>query len=114
MNIVRVGLGITFLWIGVLIFREPEAWGKILQPWASGLLPIPLKTAMIQTAVFDFVVGFFLLVDKWTLPFSALALFHLLLVITVVGINGATARDIGLGAAALGLVFAYWPPTDTQ
>lgn len=108
-HIARVGLGITFLWIGVLIFREPERWGNLLQPWAAGLLPLSLTTAMIQTAVLDFIVGFFLLIDRWTLFFSALALFHLLLIITVVGITGGTVRDIGLAAAALSLVFAYWP-----
>lgn len=108
-HIVRVGLGITFLWIGVLIFREPERWGNLLQSWAVGLLPISLMTAMIETAILDLVVGFFLLIDRWTFFFSALAFLHLILVITVVGITGGTVRDIGLAAAALALMFAYWP-----
>jgi hypothetical protein len=106
-TIVRVGLGITFLWIAVLILRNPEAWGNLLQPWAAGLLPISLRTAMIQTAIFDFAVGFLLLIDKYTLPVSVIAFLHLVLVITVVGITAGTTRDIGLAAAALALIFAY-------
>jgi len=41
-HFLRVGLAITFLWIGILIFKNPEAWGGYLEPWAVGLLPIPL------------------------------------------------------------------------
>ncbi len=108
-HIVRVGTAITFLWVGVLIFREPEAWGGLLQPWAAGLLPIPLKEAMIGTAILDLVIGFFLLIDKYTLLFSLLALFHLLTIIAVVGIDAITVRDIGLAASALALVIATWP-----
>jgi hypothetical protein len=28
-HILRVGLAITFLWIGVLIFKNPESWGGV-------------------------------------------------------------------------------------
>ena len=108
-NIMRVGLGITFLWVGVLIFREPETWGKLLQPWTLGILAVPLKTAMIQTAIMDFLIGFFLLVDRFTFLFLLLALAHLILVIIVVGITAGTVSDIGLAAGALALVFAFWP-----
>jgi len=108
-HIIRVGLGITFLWVGLLIFQNPEGWGHTLQPWALGLLPVSLKTAMLQTAVFDIVVGFFLLVEVFPLVFSSLAFLHLATVIATVGITGATARDIGLAAVALALVIYYWP-----
>jgi len=53
-HILRVGVAITFLWIGVLILREPEAWGFYLQPWAVDLLPISLEKAMIGTALLQF------------------------------------------------------------
>lgn len=108
-HIVRVGTAITFLWIGILIFREPEAWGGLLQPWAAGLLPLPIKEAMIGTATLDLAIGFFLLIDKWTFLFSALALFHLVTIIVVVGIDAITVRDIGLASSALALVIASRP-----
>jgi len=36
-HILRIGLAVTFLWIGVLILRNPEAWGGYMRPWAAGL-----------------------------------------------------------------------------
>jgi len=108
-NILRVGIAITFLWIGILIFKQPEAWGTIIQPWAAGLLPIPLKQAMIGTAILDVALGFCLLVDKYVLTVSIIAFLHLLTVIATVGIDAMTVRDIGLAAGALSLIFAYWP-----
>lgn len=108
-NIIRVGLGVTFVWIGILIFGSPEAWGGALQPWVVSLLPVDLRTAMIQTAVFDITVGFFLLIEVMPAFFSLLALAHLVTVIIAVGITGITARDIGLAAAALALSIHYWP-----
>lgn len=108
-TVIRVGLAITFLWIGVLIFKEPETWGSFIQPWAAGLLPVPLKTAMIGTAILDITIGIFLLVDWFVFIASLLALGHLIVVLTVVGIDAITVRDIGLAAAALGLIFDSWP-----
>jgi uncharacterized membrane protein YphA (DoxX/SURF4 family) len=108
-HVLRVGMAITFLWIGVLIFREPRAWGGLLQPWAAGLLPVPLGQAMLATAALDVVIGLFLLVDVLTLFFSAAGFLHLLVVIAVAGINEVTVRDIGLAAAMLALVFYSWP-----
>lgn len=109
LHIIRVGLGITFLWIGVLIIRQPDMWGKLLQPWAVNLLPIPLQTAMLQTAAFDIIVGLLLLLDLFTFWAAAFALLHLVTVITVVGITPPTTRDIGLAAGALAIVWAWWP-----
>lgn len=108
-HILRVGIAITFLWVGVLIFRSPEAWGSLLLPWASGLLPLSLKTAMIATAVLDILIGFFLLVDVLTFPASLVGAFHLITVLTAVGINEITVRDIGLLAGTLALIAGSWP-----
>ena len=108
-HVIRVGIAITFLWIGVLIFKSPELWGSILQPWAAGLLPVGLKEAMIGTAIFDFAIGFFLLIDKYILPTSLLGFLHLLMVVAVVGITAGTARDIGLAAGLLALAIHHWP-----
>lgn len=108
-HILRVGLGITFLWISVLIFKSPESWGTFLQPWAAGLLPIPLKTAMIGTAIFDAVVGFLLLVDIGIWIVLLLAALHLATVIIIVGITDVTVRDIGLLFAVIALLLDSLP-----
>lgn len=104
-HILRVGLAITFIWIGVLIIRDPQFWGGFLQPWAAGLIPIPIEQAMISTAILDIVVGFLFLIDVWTWIASLFAATHLVLILITVGIDAVTVRDIGL----LGGVFAlFW------
>lgn len=108
-HILRVGIAITFLWIGILIFQNPEAWGGYLQPWAEELLPIPIERVMLGTAIFDIVVGFLLLVDYLTFFAAAVAATHLIIVLAVSGINPITIRDVGLLAGALALVASTFP-----
>lgn len=108
-NILRVGLGITFLWIGILIFQSPEAWGGYVQPWVVELLPFSLTATMVTTAIFDMVVGFLLLINYLTFFASFLAALHLIVVLVVSGINAITVRDIGLLAGALALVWNTFP-----
>ena len=106
----RVGLAITFLWIGVLIFKNPEAWGGYLEPWAAGLLPIPLTQAMIGTAILDIVIGAFLLVDFLPWLAALVGVIHLMSVLAVSGITDITVRDIGLLAGTLALMIDSLPP----
>lgn len=104
--ILRTGLAITFLWIGVLILKEPEIWGGYIQPWAVALLPFSLKTTMLLTAVLDILVGFFLLIDYLAWLAALLGSLHLAVALIVSGINAITIRDIGLLAGTLS-VFMY-------
>ena len=108
-NILRVGLAITFLWIGILILKDPLAWGGYLAPWAANLLPIPLEQAMIGTAVLDIVIGIFLLIDVWTWLAALVGAIHLVIVLTISGINAITVRDIGLLAGVIALAVSAWP-----
>jgi uncharacterized membrane protein YphA (DoxX/SURF4 family) len=108
-HILRVGMAITFLWIGILIFREPESWGLYLQPWAANLLPFSLKSAMIGTAIFDITVGFLFLIDIATWIAALFGSIHLVIVLTVVGINAITVRDIGLLTGTLALLLQAVP-----
>lgn len=108
-HFLRVGLAITFLWIGVLIFKNPESWGGYLQPWAAGLLPVPIAQAMIGAAILDMLIGAFLLFNF--LPWAAafVGAIHLVTVLTVSGINDVTVRDIGLLFAALAIMIDSLP-----
>src|SRR3989338_5736519 len=103
-HLLRVGLSITFLWIGVLIFKNPESWGGYLQPWAYGLLPIPIEQAMIGTAILDIAIGALLLVDIFTWLAALVGALHLVIVLTVSGITDITVRDIGLLVGLLALM----------
>ena len=108
-HILRISMAITFLWIGVLILQQPEAWGGYLQPWAADLLPISLKLAMILAGVMDILVGVFLLINVWVWHAAILGALHLALILVVSGINAITVRDIGLLGGAFALAFHAWP-----
>lgn len=108
-HILRVGLATTFLWIGILILKDPEAWGGYVSPWAVRLLPVSLSQSLLGTAVLDIAIGFLLLIDFWVVPASAAAALHLIIVLTVSGITDITVRDIGLLAASVALFAPSWP-----
>lgn len=109
-HITRVGLSITFMWIGVLILRSPEAWGSFLQPWALKLLPVPLVQAMIATAILDILVGVSLLFDLFVWVVALLGALHIFIVLVTTGISDITIRDIGLFTASVALSFDSLPP----
>lgn len=105
-HILRVGTGITFLWIGILIFRNPTSWGAMLQPWAYNLLPGSLESAMIGTAILDVVIGILMLIDVWTWIAGLVGALHMAIILTTVGIDDITVRDISILTACLAIM---WP-----
>lgn len=108
-HILRVGLAITFLWIGVLIFKNPESWGGYLEPWAVNLLPIPLNQAMVGTAILDIIIGTLLLTDILIWFAGLVGAVHLIVVLTVSGITDITVRDIGILAGLLAIIIDSLP-----
>ncbi len=110
-NILRIGLAITFFWIGILIFQHPEAWGGYLQPWAVKLLPMPIEQMMIGTAILDIVIGFFLLINSFVWLVALVGAAHLIIVLTVSGITDITVRDIGILAGVVALLADSLPKT---
>ena len=99
-----MGLAVTFLWIGILIFKQPEAWGGYLMPWAAGLLPVPIEQAMIGTAILDIIIGALLLFDLFVWLAASIGIIHLIIVLAVSGITDITVRDIGILAAVIALM----------
>lgn len=108
-HILRVGLAVTFLWIGVLIFKQPEAWLGYIAPWAANLLPIPIEQAMQGTAVLDILIGALLLFDFLVWPATLVGSLHLIIVLAVSGITDITVRDIAILAAAIALAVETTP-----
>ena len=113
-HLLRVGLAITFLWIGILIFKNPEAWSGYLQPWAIELMPIPLPQAMIGTAILDIIIGALLLIDVFTWLAALVGAIHLIIVLAVSGITDITVRDIGLLVGGLALMIDSLPQIITK
>ena len=113
-HILRVGLAITFLWIGVLIFKQPQAWGGYLQPWAAGLLPFSLSQTMIATAILDIIIGFLLLIDLFVWIAALIGAIHLVVVLTVSGITDITVRDIAILSAIIAIMVDSLPKVFTD
>ena len=109
-NFLRVGLAVTFLWIGVLIFKQPAAWVGFIQPWAAELLPVPLAQVMIGTAILDIIIGAFLLFDFQSWLAALFGAIHIAIVLAVSGITEITVRDIGLLAACVAIMIESMPP----
>lgn len=107
--ILTAALAATFIWIGILILRAPEAWGGYLQPWAVRLLPVPITQLMLATAALDILIGILLLMKKTTWIAALVGAFHILVVLLTSGITDVTVRDIGLLGAALSLFMATKP-----
>ncbi len=102
-HILRVGTAITFLWIGVLIFQDPQAWGSYVAPWVVELLPISVKNVMILTAILDIVIGFLLLTEILVWRAAVAGSVHIGMVLIVSGVNEGTVRDIAIVAATIAL-----------
>ena len=108
-NILRIGLAITFFWIGILIWRNPAEWAIFIQPWAAQLIPSSVVFAMQQTAVLDMAIGLLFLVNPLVWLAALLGAFHLVVVLITTGISEITIRDVGLLSATIALLIESLP-----
>lgn len=101
-HILRVGMGITFLWVGILIFREPEFWSGFMPVFVIKMFDNLIPFTML-TGVVDVLIGLFLLFDLLTFWIALIAFAHLIGILLLTGIDDTTVRDIGLAAGAFAL-----------
>ena len=80
-----------------------------MQPWALSLLVIPIKQAMLATAILDMAIGAALLGNWFVWLASLFGALHLVVVLITSGITDVTVRDIGLLAAAVALTIESLP-----
>ena len=99
----RLGLAITFVWIGVLILRSPDSWAGYIQPWALKLLPWPAHEAMLITGALDCLLGILLLLNISTRLAAFVGAIHMAMILITSGVNDITVRDFGLLGALLAL-----------
>jgi len=103
--LMRVGLGIVFLWIGVDIVRTPDSWiGFLPQTLPLGLAR---ETALQLNGFFDIVLGFLLISGRIPKFAALLAGLHLAGIVIANGVDAITIRDVSLLTTALALF--VWP-----
>lgn len=111
-HILRVGLAITFLWIGILILKDPAAWSSYINSWATNLLAsfgtTPIQ-AMISTAYLDIAVGALLLINRFIWLGALIGALHIVMVLVVSGINEATVRDIAILGGTIAIFYDSMP-----
>ncbi len=101
--VLRIGLAVTFIWIGVLILKQPEAWGGYLEPWVLRILPIPLGQIMFGTALLDIAIGVSFFINPLVWLAALIGGVHLIGILIVSGITDITVRDIAILAATIAL-----------
>lgn len=112
LHILRLSLGITFFWIGIMILKDPVSWTGFIKPWVRNLIPIPPEKIMFNTAILDIVIGIFLILNIHSLATWLAALFgslHLVAVLLATGIDEVTVRDIGLLGGTISLLITLLP-----
>ncbi len=109
LHILRIGLAVTFLWIGVLIIMQPAMWGSYMQPWAEKLIPFAMEPMMLSVGVLDLVIGALLALGVVIPLAAAVGALHVFFVLVVSGITDITVRDIAILAAALALMMESLP-----
>jgi len=92
--VLRVGLGIVFLLIGIDQFLHPMVWSSYFPAFMG-------SNAVYFNAVFDIILGLWLVIGLFVRVSGTLAALHLLGVLVVLGYNEITIRDFGLFCAAL-------------
>lgn len=109
-HVLRVGTAITFLWIGILIFQNPDGWGRAISPWMVELLPMSVHDVMVGTAVLDMSLGALLLIGFWTPWVALVATLHLAMVLIVSGVTNGTVRDFAIIGGTIALFLESVPP----
>ncbi len=111
-NVLRIGTGITFIWIAYLIWQAPDAWASFIQPWAAAFLPENLAGMMQKNAIFDALLGLWMIVGgRHAWIGYGLGALHVLgvLITTTAGFDNIVVRDIAILAGTLALFFETVP-----
>ena len=104
--VVRGGIALVFLWMGIDIWVHTDYWVTLLPGYVSQF--IEPQIMMLMTGVFDFVFGLLLLLGLFTRISALLMALHLIGVINTLGYNDIAVRDFGLLLATIG-IFLYGP-----
>lgn len=102
--VLRIGLGIVFLWFGFTnLFNSDVLAGYLPQFVSSFSIYV-----FLSTGIFEVIFGSFLITGFHTRESSFLLFLHLVIIIISVGYNDVAVRDFGLALATLA-IFLHGP-----
>ena len=97
--ILRLGLGIVFLWFGITSLLEPQTWTSLVPTWS----PISQTTSVTIMAIFQLIFSILLIIGLFTRLTAILLALSLIPIILSLGYNDVAIRDFGLFTATLSL-----------
>jgi uncharacterized membrane protein YphA (DoxX/SURF4 family) len=108
--ILRIGLGLVFLYFGLSQIINPERWIDLLPEFINNLgfyINDILKAKLILlNGVFDLLIGLSLILGIFVKITSVLAFLHLISIsLFSLGFNPSGIRDFGLAISVLSLFF---------
>lgn len=101
-RILAFGLGLTFLYAGVMAFADPVSWVGYVPEWVGSFIPI--ETFTVAHGVFQVLLGGALLCGVLPRTAASLATAELAAILVFYGIDAVTFRDLGLFFASLSLL----------
>lgn len=105
--VLRIGIGIVFLWFGLTNIFNPQTLIGYLPKFVQ-TLPIEPLSILLLTGIFEVVFGVFLIIGLFTRLSSLLLFLHLVVIIIGIGYNDVAVRDFGLALATLA-IFLHGP-----
>lgn len=112
--VLRICLGITFVWIGTLIVQDPEGWAGLIRSELAPFMPGDPATMMFSTGIIDIIIGLMLIFGVWLWIAGLFAALHMLGVILTIYVGDSTARDIGLMGAGFAVMLSSPMPGFVQ
>src|SRR3989338_560307 len=94
--VVRLGLGLVFLWFGFTQLFDGDTFLGYLPDFATKIIPLAPLTIISLNGAFDAIFGFLLLIGLFTRFTAAIVSLHLLIVALGLGYNDVAVRDLGL------------------
>lgn len=107
--VLRIGLGVTYLYSGTSLIANPEFWYGFLPGWFSFFVTqlVEVNIYLRVQGVIEVFVGTLFLAwffKAWALRIALLySIFGLSVILTFFGIDLITFRDLGLLGAAIAL-----------
>lgn len=101
--ILRIGLGMSFLFLGVNKIAKPEIWVGWIPLQLKPLIP-DVNQFLVFNGVMEVVAAFMLIFGIYTKVASVAVSAFLLAILLFFGADDITSRDIGLLAMAITIV----------
>ena len=108
--VIRIGLAVVFLWIGIDTLLHPIVWLAWVPQWLLNIIPFsPTMFMYIQGSV-HVLLGSLLLVGFLTRKAAAVAAVILAAIIITLGFNDLAARDFAILTIAIALALVKEHP----